>query len=87
MLRFVVARLAAIKAIVIAIFHQAHIVFALAERAIVLHFALALSLWLVTLQANEWGSHSADSIAKVAGRKASRSAGSRLLTSASGCYL
>jgi len=72
MLRLVVARFPAIQTVVVPVFHEAHVVFALAERAVVLNFALALSLWLVTLQADECLSHSADSTANPAGRKASR---------------
>jgi hypothetical protein len=66
----VVAGLAAIQTIIISVLHQANVVFALAEYTIVFHFALALPFRLVTLQAHEWGGHTADSTANLAGRKA-----------------
>ena len=69
MLRLVVASFAAIEAVVISVFHQAHLVFALAKDAKALAVALAVSFRLVALHANEWGGHTADSIAKSAGRK------------------
>src|SRR5438552_4719239 len=68
---FVVAGLAAIQAVIISVLHQAHVVFALAEHAIVFHFALALPFRLVALQAHEWGSHTADSTSNHARKKAS----------------
>jgi hypothetical protein len=85
MLCFVVASFAAIQTVIVAVFHQAHIVFALAEHAKALAIALAATFRLVALHANEWGGHSADSTAKSARRKVRISNFQRLLTTASAC--
>ena len=69
-LRRVIAGLAAIQAIIIAILHQADVVFALAKHTKVLAIALAPLFRLVALHANVGVGHTANSIAKLAGRKA-----------------
>ncbi len=69
MLRLVVAGFATIQAVIISVFYQTHLVFALAKHAKALAVTLTPAFRLVALHANKWSGHTADSTANPAGKE------------------